>query len=75
MVSEPQSPVKDSHYDLISILEASLKMVYQVDTYIRDAEAAGDTELAEWFRKIQHSNQKAGEQGKQMLAQRLQGQG
>lgn len=73
MANEPQSPVKDSNYDLISILSASLEMAWTVDTYIADAEQNGDSELAEWFRKIQQSNLKAGEQGKQMLAQRLQG--
>jgi predicted metal-dependent HD superfamily phosphohydrolase len=75
MADEPQSPVKDPHYDLISILEASLQMVWKVETYAQDAEQAGDTELAQWFRAIQENNRTAGEQGKQMLAQRLQNQG
>lgn len=72
MTNEPQSPVKDANYDLIWALEASLHNVWQMETYIQDAEQAGDSELAEWFRKIQHNNRKAGEQGKTMLAQRLQ---
>lgn len=71
-MAEPSSPVKDKNYNLISVLEASLHMVFQVDEYIRDAESNGDTELAEWLRKIQDNNRTAGEQGKQMLAQRLQ---
>lgn len=71
-MAEPSSPVKDKNYNLISVLEASLHMVFQVDEYIRDAENNGDTELAEWFRQIQDNNRTAGEQGKQMLAQRLQ---
>ncbi|WP_188804541.1 hypothetical protein [Citricoccus zhacaiensis] len=74
MANEPQSPVKDPNYDLISILEASLHMVWKMETYARDAEQAGDTELAHWFRAIQENNRKAGEQGKQLLAQRLQNQ-
>ncbi|MFB9072108.1 hypothetical protein ACFFIO_16385 [Citricoccus parietis] len=72
MANEPQSPVKDPNYDLISVLEASLKMVFQAETYARDAEQAGDTELADWFRKIQENNRKAGDQGSEMLKQRLQ---
>ncbi|NUL45913.1 hypothetical protein F7P69_12020 [Cellulosimicrobium funkei] len=72
MANEPQSPVKDPHYDLISVLEASLRMVYQAETYARDAEQAGDAELADWFRKIQENNRKAGDQGSEMLKQRLQ---
>ncbi|XKH53206.1 hypothetical protein LG293_03590 [Citricoccus nitrophenolicus] len=72
MANEPQSPVKDPNYDLISVLEASLKMVFQAETYARDAEQAGDAELADWFRKIQENNRKAGDQGSEMLKQRLQ---
>lgn len=71
MANEPQSPVKDPNFDLIAILKDSLEMSWTVETYITDAENNGDTELAEWFRKIQQSNIKAGEQGKQLLAQRL----
>lgn len=73
MANEPQSPVKDPHYDLIAVLSASLEMAWTVETYIADAEKNGDNELADWFRKIHENNLKAGEQGKQMLAQRLQG--
>ena len=72
MANEPQSPVKDKNYNLVWALEASLHNVWQLETYIQDAERENDTELAEWFRKIQENNRKAGEQGKQMLAQRLQ---
>lgn len=74
MVNEPQSPVKDPNYDLISVLEASLEMVWQAETYARDAEQAGDAELAQWFRAIQENNRKAGDQGKKMLVERLQNQ-
>jgi len=72
MTNEPQSPVRDKNYNLVWALEASLHNVWQLETYIEDADRAGDSELAEWFRKIQHNNQKAGEQGKRMLAERLQ---
>jgi hypothetical protein len=70
-MSEPQSPVRDKNYDLVTVLQASLEYAWQMETYIADAEGAGDSELAEWFRKIQHSNVKAGEQGKRLLAARL----
>lgn len=72
MTNDPSSPVKDPHYDLISILKASLEMAWTVESYITEAENNGDNELAEWFRKIQQNNLKAGEQGKQMLIERLQ---
>ncbi|GGO67384.1 hypothetical protein GCM10010910_29030 [Microbacterium nanhaiense] len=71
--STPASPVKDENYNLIAFLAATLNNAWQMETYIADAEQAGDTELAEWFRKVQHNSLKAGEQGKQMLVARLGG--
>lgn len=72
MTKEQKSPVKDKNYDLIRTLQMSLENVYRMDTYIADADARGDTELATWFRKIQENNRKAGDQGKQMLMSRMQ---
>lgn len=68
---QPPSPVKDKHYDLVKVVEMSLENAWRMETYAKDAEKQGDSELAEWFRKIQHNSVKAGEQGKQMLMQRL----
>lgn len=71
MVREPASPVQDKNYDLIHAVQMSLQHIWQLETYIADADARGDSELATWFRKIQENNRKAGEQGKQMLMSRL----
>jgi len=71
MAQEPSSPAKDKNYNLIWVLEASLHNVFQLETYVADAEREGDDELAEWFRRIQDNNRKAGEQGKKMLQERL----
>ncbi len=71
MAEEPQSPAKDKNYNLIAAMQDSLHNVFRMETYIKDAENQGDGELAEWFRKIQHNNYKAGEQAKQMLMERL----
>lgn len=71
MTVTPATAVKDKNYNLISALQASLHYAWQMETYAADAERDGDTELAEWFRKIQHNNQKAGDQGKEMLQSRL----
>ncbi|WP_245579716.1 hypothetical protein [Brevibacterium album] len=73
MAQEPQSPLKDKNYNLVWVLEASLHNVFKLETYIQDAEKQGDQELADWFRRIQDNNRTAGEQGKKMLAARLQG--
>ncbi|WP_433409431.1 hypothetical protein ACQPZU_04050 [Saccharomonospora azurea] len=71
MTAQPPSPVTDKNHNLISVLQASLEYAWQLETYIADAEREGDTELASWFRRIQENNVKAGEQGKQLLVQRL----
>lgn len=71
MTETLKGPVKDENYDLICVLEASLRNAWRLSAYIDDARLTGDHELAEWFSKIQHNSLKAGEQGKRMLAARL----
>ena len=70
-MTSPDSALKDKDYNLVCVVEASLRNAWTMETYIADAEKDGDAELAEWFRKIQHNSQKAGEQGKRMLRERL----
>jgi hypothetical protein len=70
-VQAPPSPVKDKNYDLITVLQMSLDHTWRLNQYIQDADREGDRELADWFRKIQQNNMKAGDQGKAMLASRL----
>ncbi|WP_460516288.1 hypothetical protein [Flindersiella endophytica] len=67
----PQSPLKDKNYNLVTILHLSLENAWRMEEYIQDAEREGDEELATWFRRIQENNQKAGDQGKDLLAARL----
>lgn len=71
-MTQMNSPVKDRTYALITVLQESLENVWQMEEYAQDAEREGDQELAEWFRKIQENNRKAGDQGKQLLVQRMQ---
>jgi hypothetical protein len=61
----------DKDYNVIWFTEACLKNVLRLETYIQDAERAGDTELAEFFRKAQAESRKGAEQGKQLLRARL----
>jgi hypothetical protein len=67
----PETAVRDKSYDLLNVVHSSLHNVWMLEGYIADAENDGDSELATWFRKVQENNQKAGEQGKQMLLDRL----
>lgn len=62
---------KDKNYDLIWFTEACLSNALRLDLYIQDAEAAGDTDLAEFFRKAQADSRKGAEQAKELLVPRL----
>jgi rubrerythrin len=73
MTQKPASPVKDKNYDLITVLQVALRSVWKTETYAGDAEREGDSELADWFRRIQDFNRTIADQGKQMLRRRLQG--
>ncbi|KGH48224.1 MULTISPECIES: hypothetical protein [Modestobacter] len=61
----------DKDYNLLWFTQASLDNALRLETYVQDAERAGDSELAEFFRKAQHESRKGGEQGKVMLKARL----
>jgi hypothetical protein len=64
---------KDKDYNLFWFTEACLSNALRMEQYISDAERDGDTEVAELFRKAQAESRKGAEQGKRMLAGRLQG--
>jgi hypothetical protein len=61
----------DKDYNLIWYTEACLSNALRLDLYIQDAERAGDTELAEFFRKAQADSRKGGDVGKAMLKKRM----
>jgi hypothetical protein len=62
---------QDKDYNIIWFVEACLNNALRLETYIGDAERAGDNELAEFFRRAQGESRKGAEQGKKMLAKRL----
>ena len=64
---------KDKDYNIIWFVEQCLDNALRLETYIQDAEDAGDSELAEFFRRAQHESRKGGEQGKELLRARLSG--
>lgn len=64
---------KDKDYNLIWFTEQSLANALRLEAYIQDAERDGDNELAEFFRRAQAASSKGGEQGKDLLRQRLAG--
>jgi hypothetical protein len=63
----------DKDYNLIWFTEQALSNALRLESYIQDAERAGDDELATLFKKAQSDSRKGGELGKEMLAKRLAG--
>ncbi|MEU4838849.1 hypothetical protein [Nocardia testacea] len=62
---------KDKDYNLLWFAEASLSNALRMEIYSQDAERAGDTELADFFRRAQGESRKGAEQAKALLARRL----
>jgi len=63
----------DKDYNIIWFTEQCLSNALRLETYIGDAEQAGDDELAEFFRKAQSDSRKGAEQGKELLRSRIAG--
>ena len=62
---------KDKDYDVIWFTEQCLSNALRLETYIEDADRAGDSELADFFRRAQETSRKGADQGKEMLKSRL----
>jgi hypothetical protein len=62
--------VSDPTYNLVSILYHALQGAQTYDTYIRDAEKHGDTNLAQFLRQIQAEDRNRAQYAMQLLAQR-----
>ena len=64
---------KDKDYNVIWFTEQCLSNVLRLETYIEDADRAGDSELTEFFKRAQETSRKGAEQGKELLKSRLAG--
>jgi len=62
---------KDKDYNIIWFTEQCLSNVLRLDTYIEDADRAGDSDLADFFRRAQAESRKGAERGKALLKERL----
>jgi hypothetical protein len=62
---------KDKDYNILWFTEQCLSNVLRLEIYTQDAERAGDSELAEFFKRAQGESRKGAEQGKKLLAARL----
>jgi rubrerythrin len=63
--------VRDEHYNLVSILYHALQGAETYDTYIRDAEGAGDQELVQFFRQVQEEERRRAARAKELLGRKL----
>jgi hypothetical protein len=63
----------DKDYNIIWFVEACLSNALRLEAYIADAESAGDRELVEFFQRAQAASRKGAEEGKELLARRLNG--
>ncbi len=70
-ISSPDRAADDPHYNLISILYHALKGADLYDEYISDAEAAGDTELRDFFEQVQQEENRRAQRARQLLTARL----
>jgi hypothetical protein len=62
---------KDKDYNIIWFVEQCLSNVLRLETYVEDADRAGDSDLADFFRRAQETSRKGAEQGKDLLRSRL----
>ncbi len=62
---------KDKDYNIIWFTEQCLSNVLRLETYIKDAEREGDSDLADFFRRAQDTSRKGADQGKEMLKKRI----
>jgi len=62
---------KDKDYNLIWFTEQCMQNALRLETYAKDAERDGDSELAEFFKRAQGESRKGAEQGKQHLRKRM----
>jgi rubrerythrin len=63
--------VRDEHYNLVSILYHALQGAETYDTYISDAESAGDQEFAQFFREVQEEERRRAARAKELLGRKL----
>lgn len=70
---EAKTGTRDVTYNLVSVLYHALQGAETYQMYIRDAEEAGDNELAQFFREVKQQEQQRADRTKFLLQQRLGG--
>ncbi len=68
--SERATGTQNTIYDLASVLYHTLDAGASYDRYVRDAEEAGDQELAEFFRVLRDEDSRRADYAQELLARR-----
>ena len=68
---EARTDTPDHVYDLVLVLQQALEDCVRYAAFARDAEGAGDDELAGWFRGLSDSDRDIAARAKQLLRERL----
>jgi hypothetical protein len=63
--------VRDANFNLISVLYHALQGAETYAQYVRDAQAAGDEQLAQFLEEVRGSQIELAQQAKELLAMRL----
>ncbi|MFI5533996.1 hypothetical protein ACIA8O_36205 [Kitasatospora sp. NPDC051853] len=71
MTTDHITGTPDGHHDLLWYTQTRLDNVLRLDSCLKHAQEAGDTEAAELFAKAQQHSRKGAEIGKRLLASRL----
>jgi len=71
MAAQPESVMKNEHYDIVSVLYHTLQGAETCQRYIQDAEREGDREVADFLREAQDQNLKLAARAKKLLASRV----
>ena len=61
----------DCVYNLVSVLDHSLKGAQVYDQYIQDAEREGHQELVQFFKDVQQQDRERSDRAKQLLTHHL----
>ena len=68
---EQETGVKDLSYNLISVIYHTTNAVTLYDTFIKDAEEAGDNDCAQFLRETQEAAKEVAKKAQTLLAGHL----
>jgi len=71
MANDSNTGVKDTNYDLISMIYHTTEATLRYNDYIKDAQEAGDQDLAQFFTETQNAAKTTAQKAQEHLAKRL----